>query len=211
MGRDIMPRSKLWQLICSCNHLEKGHKYVWVWAIQASTFKMNFMERCWGLAHDFSMWCLCESPSPFHACRESRQAGKVGGWATLFLRVSGARWQLLCEAWGCCCSSTAQHNHSHILEDSLRASCMFRASNWSSPKQRTVYSDCLLLLIFAELVWGDTGWERDMTHSLFNSLKSIKSDGCFLLGSNCDYTGQMAWTLECHVVLNHTQVVEKCI
>lgn len=114
---------------------------------------------------------LHESPSPFRACSESRQAGKVGGRATLFLWFSGACWQLLAEARGCCL--LLGQNHSHILEESARISCTHSRPRkrpqtgltWNKKTALTKKSQCLLNLSTCVNIWGIPVWQRGVAET----------------------------------------------
>lgn len=79
----------------------------WLWLIIKSTsFKQNYVEMlkyASGFLHVLSLRMNAHPPL-LVPCSERRQAGEVGGRATPspFLSVSGARRQLLREAWSCC-------------------------------------------------------------------------------------------------------------
>lgn len=79
----------------------------WLWLIIKSTsFKQNYVEMlkyASGFLHVISLRMNAHPPL-LVPCSERRQAGEVGGRATPspFLSVSGARRQLLREAWSCC-------------------------------------------------------------------------------------------------------------
>lgn len=147
---------------------------------------------------------LCESPSPFSPCSESRQAGKVGGRATFFLSFS--LWSLLTAArWGL--GLLPQPHPGRFSEDLVRA---HGPQNWSNPniKKRalTKKSRCLLSLSTCVNICG-IPVHMTNTCAPFNGLKSIISDGRFLSGPNCDYARHMAWPTGCYVKLNRTQIL----
>lgn len=160
----------------------------WLWLIIKSTsFKQNYVEMlkyASGFLHVLSLRMNAHPPL-LVPCSERRQAGEVGGRATPspFLSVSGARGQLLREAWSCCPWLSRAPAVSWKTQWRSHA-CSRPRTGWTwnlkkrglDKRSPGVYSVCLPVLIFEETlcVWrnGRETWHR--------CLKSIISDGRFL-------------------------------
>lgn len=171
-----------------------------------------FMKRCWGIASDFlHVICLCMSAHPplVPAVRAGRQAGEVGGRATLFLSLSRACWQLLGEAWGPAsyCRAEPQPHPGRFRAELMYAHGHGPTTNWRNLKSRqgldkrspNVYSIRSLVLIFEESLCGCTGLGRETWHTStpFKGLKSILTEGCFLSGHRLRLA-RSAWPTGCH-------------
>lgn len=126
--------------------------------------KTNVTKRCGGnrswFLHVLSL-CMNAHP-PVSPCSESRKAGEVGGRATLSLSVSGARWQLLGEAWGC--RLLLGWAISTSWKDSVEKSCMLTATNGRKPEQPEIKAARCLLGPCTNCVniWGISVWLHGM-------------------------------------------------
>lgn len=159
------------------------------WWVHTYIFKTNFMARCWGIAHDFSVSSVCTSAHP--PIVSALGAGRrviLGAGLLLFLEPADS-----CSGRPEAAASGPGKSRSHILEDSVKKSCMLMVTDDHKVEQtdtKTALTKKVLVLaqsvhsvlIFVESLCGRTSRKRDVTGEcrLFKGFNSIISDSHFL-------------------------------